>query len=70
MVNGTQYLPDDLLPPSDHKPDVITFLALAHGDPEDSKRILLILQDEDDRFQVEADDVAAVTQDEPIESFQ
>jgi hypothetical protein len=48
----------------------VTFLALAHGDPEDSKRALLILQEEDDRFDVEADDVEAVTQQEPIETFQ
>lgn len=70
MVNGSQYLPDDLLPAFDHKDEVVTYLALAHGDPEDSKRVLLLLQEEDDRFQVEADDVEAVTQDEPIESFQ
>jgi len=70
MVGAFQYLPDRLLPPSEHKADVVTFLALAHGDPEDSKRARLILQEEDDRFDVEADDVEAVTQQEPIETFQ
>jgi len=70
MVSGSQYLPDRLLPPSEHREDVITFLALAHGDPEDSKRALLILQEEDDRFDVSGDDVQAVTQREPVETFQ
>jgi len=70
MVSGFQYLPEELIPPSRHKPQVVRFLALAHGDPEDSKRALLLLQEEDDDFEVEADDVEAVTQRPPTETFQ
>ena len=70
MVSGSQYLPDDILPAHRHKEAVVRFLALAHGDPEDSKRVLLLLQEEDPRFRVEADDVEAVTQQEAVETFQ
>lgn len=69
MVAGSQYLPDELLPPSEHKADVLTFLGLAHGDPEDSKRVLLLLADEDEDLELTGDDIEAVTQMDPIETF-
>jgi hypothetical protein len=68
MVNGEQYLPDDLLPPSEHKEEVLTFLALGHGDGEDSKRVLLLLADDDDDFDFDGDDVETVTQRPPVET--
>jgi hypothetical protein len=67
MVNGEQYLPDRLLPPSKHREAVLTFLALAHGDPEDSKRALLFLVDDDD-FEIDGGDVETVTQRPPVET--
>jgi len=70
MVAGSQYLPDDLLPASEHHDQVVEFLALAHGDEEDGKRVLLLLAEEEDEFEFSADDVAAVTQAPPIASFQ
>lgn len=66
MVNGEQYLPDRLLPPSEHKEEVLTFLALAHGDPHDSKRALLFLVDDDDDFSIDGDDIEAVTQEPSV----
>ncbi len=68
MVNGVQYLPEDLRPPSEHKEDVLTFLALAHGDPHDSKRVLLALLDDDDDFEIDGQDVEAVTQEPPVQT--
>lgn len=68
MVAGSQYLPDDLLPPSEHKQDVLEFLALAHGDPHDSKRVLLFLAGEDDDLLVDGDDIRTVTQSPPVET--
>ena len=68
MVSGEQYLPDRLLPPSEHKEEVLDFLALAHGDGEDSKRVLLLLLDDDDGFEIDGDDVRAVTQRPPVET--
>lgn len=69
MVSGTQYVPDELLPPSEHKEEVLTFLALAHGDREDAKRGLILLADEDPDLDVEGEDVAVVTQSPPTDTF-
>lgn len=69
MVTGSQYLPDRLLPAREHKDEVLTFLALAHGDPEDSKRVLLLLAEEEE-LDVDGDDVETVTQRPPVETFQ
>ena len=69
MVSGSQHIPDELLPPSEHKDDVLRFLAFAHGDREDSKRTLLILADEDDDLDLTGDDIRTVTQDDPIDTF-
>jgi hypothetical protein len=68
MVNGVQYLPEDLRPPSDHKQEVLTFLALGHGDSHDSKRVLLALLDDDDDFDIDGDDVETVTQEPAVET--
>jgi uncharacterized caspase-like protein len=68
MVNGVQYLPEDLRPPSDHKQEVLTFLALGHGDGHDSKRVLLALLADDDDFEIDGDDVETVTQEPAVET--
>ena len=68
MVNGEQYVPDALRRPSEHRDEVLTFLALGDGDGEDSKRVLLLLADDDDDFRFDGDDVETVTQRPHVET--
>lgn len=67
MVSFRDQIPDELEDP-DRKEDIIQYLRQVHGDIEDAKVTLLFLGDELG-FDVEAEDVEAVTDSEPTETF-
>jgi len=67
VVRYSDQIPDDLLDPVD-KQEIIRYLRQVHGDIEDAKVTLLFVADEQD-FDVEPDDIEAVTDSEPVETF-
>jgi len=67
MVSFLDQIPEDLQDP-DRKDDIVTYLREVHGDIEDAKVVLLQLGDEVG-FEVEEEDIEAVTESPPTETF-
>lgn len=67
MVAYAAVLPDFPDDPSD-KEAVKEYLADAHGDIEDAKTTLIFIADEQD-FEVEPEDIEAVTSEPPTATF-
>jgi len=67
MVSFLDQIPEELQDP-DRKDDIVTYLREVHGDIEDAKVVLLQLGDEVG-FEVEEEDIEAVTESPPTETF-
>ena len=68
MVSYVENLPPELRD-ADRKDEIIEYLRAAHGDIEDAKVNLIFVADELG-FEFDVDDVEAVTDEPPTETFQ
>ena len=68
MVSYAANLPPELRDP-ERKDEIIEYLRAAHGDIEDAKVNLIFVADELG-FEFDVDDVEAVTDEPPTETFQ
>jgi hypothetical protein len=68
VVSYVENLPPELRDP-ERKDEIIAYLRAAHGDIEDAKTNLVFISDELG-FEFDVDDVEAVTDEPPTETFQ